>query len=957
MPGATTAVIVLRHFGFVATLVGAALLSPATAQNPGPLYTVTTVAGATLPPYAGNGDGGLALNARVAGESLARDSKGTLYIGERGTGRVRKIDPSGAITTIAGPGVPGFSADGAAGTIQLGFSLGIAVDAADALIVADTDHHRVLRLDASGAVSTIAGTGAPGSSGDGGPAASATLTLPFGLAFDRAGNLFIGEYSTGRVRRVTRDGVIATVAQHACPRANCNVWGLAVDGAGNLYIADGISTIAKMTPDGAIATIAGSDSAGFSGDGGPAVSARFYAPSGIALDGGGNLYVADTQNQRIRKISPEGTVTTVAGNGFGGFTGEVPPTGGVRLGRGRDATTSQLQFPVAVLPDGSGNLYIAEQSLVRKVDAAGRLYALAGTNAPGEGGPATAAELRTPASLAMDAAGNIYFSDASANRVRRIGADGTLATVAGTGEQGYEGDGGPATAAVLNGPLGIALDAAGNLYVADNQNQCVRKIGADGVIRTVVARGAGAVGTSDGGLFIPTSLAVDRSGNLYIADPLEQRVRKLAPDGTVTTFAGGGAPADNLGNGGPATAAFLQHPEGIALDAAGNLYIADTGQHRVRKVSPAGVITTVAGKGNERLEPVRDGIPALAAYLPDLASVAVDANGNVFISDRYDNSVRVVGVDGIISTLAGYGVNGGLDGGPAFAVGLASPHGIVADAAGGLYVAEGDSIYPGRVRRIAPQFATGGTPQLWAVLNGGSWLRGEPFSPGAIVRLFGVDLGPIAGVTNRADSSGRYSAEVSGVRVLFNGVPGPILYAQAYRVDVVVPFAVPLGTAVKIELIYNGRAASQHLSNIASGCCVAALPELIRWSASPRTGQAAALNEDGSINSAENPAAAGSIVSLYATGAGAMDPPLQDGVVVTDTNSRPVVPLTVRIGGVTADVLYAGPAPGLIAGVLQINARVPQTFVPVYNDPSATPVFLLMGQLFSSLNGTIAVRY
>ncbi len=943
----------LHHFSFVATLVAAAVLSPAVAQTPGPLYTVTTIGGTTLGQGAGNGDGGLALNARISGESLARDSKGNLYIGERGTGRVRKIDPSGAITTVAGPGVPGFSADRSPGTIQLGFSLGIAVDAADALIIADTDNHRVLRLDASGALRTIAGTGVPGGSGDGGLAASATLTLPFGLAFDRAGNLFIGEYSTGRVRRVTPDGVIATVAQHACQRASCSVWGLAVDGAGALYIADGVSSIAKMTPDGAIATIAGSDPAGFSGDGGPAASARFNAPSGIAFDGAGNLYVADAQNQRIRKISPDGIVTTLAGNGALG--------GGVLLGPGRDATKSQLQFPVAVLPDGSGNLFIAEQSLVRRVDAAGRLFAIAGTNAPGEGGTATSAQLRLPASVAADAAGNIYFSDASANRVRRIGADGILTTVAGTGEQGYEGDGGPASAAVLNAPLGIALDGAGNLYVADSQNQCVRRIGPDGVVRTVLARGAGAAGSADSGLFIPTSLALDRSGNLYVADPSMQRVRKLAPDGTLETVAGGAAPPDNLGDGGPATAAFLQNPEGIALDAEGNLYIADTGQHRVRKVSPSGVITTVAGKGNERLEPVRDGIPAISAYLPDAASVAADAKGNVFISDRYDSSVRVVGADGIITTLAGYGADVvGADGGPAFAVGLSTPHGILADAAGGLYVAEGNSSGAGRVRRIAAQLATGGTPRLWAVLNGGSWLRGEPFSPGAILSLFGTDLGPAAGVTNGPDGSGRYGTDLAGVRVLFNGIPGPILYAQAYQVDVVVPFAVPLETAVAVELTYNGKA-SQYVSNVAIGCCVAALPELFKWSATPRPGQAAALNEDGSINSAENPAAAGSIVTLYGAGAGAMNPPLQDGVVVTDTSSRPSVPLTVRIGGVTADVLYAGPAPGLVAGVLQINVRIPQTFAcwgfAACYAPSATPVFLQMGQFFSSQTGTIAVRY
>jgi hypothetical protein len=332
----------------------------------------------------------------------------------------------------------------------------------------------------------------------------------------------------------------------------------------------------------------------------------------------------------------------------------------------------------------------------------GTLITVAGTGTndfSGDGGPATQATLSAPRGISMDAAGVLYIVDHGNGRVRKVSADGTIATVAGVGEEGFAGDGGPATEAHLFGPNSSVVDGSGNLYIADLFNHRVRKVSPEGIITTVA--GNGDEGTSGDGspatkamLGTPVGTAVDAAGNLYIADHGEGRVRKVSPEGIITTVAGGGEPADGVGDGGPATAAQLSGPTGLALDTAGNLYIAEYGLlhttvfgQRVRKVSPDGIITTVAGTGKPGFS--GDGGKASEAMVKRPFFVAVDTAGNLYIADWANYRVRKVSPEGIITTVAGSDkqkFSG--EGGPATEAGLRGPSGVVVDAAGNLFIAD-----------------------------------------------------------------------------------------------------------------------------------------------------------------------------------------------------------------------------------------------------------------------------
>jgi len=340
-------------------------------------------------------------------------------------------------------------------------------------------------------------------------------------------------------------------------------------------------------PNGIIDTVAGTNGYGFSGDGNPATNASLWYPYNLAFDAGGNCYIADADNLRVRKVTASGTITTVAGNGSKGYAGNNGP-----------ATNASLYYPSGVAADNAGNLYIAddENYRVRKVSAMGVITTLAGTGSgaySGDNGAATNAAVNYPQGVACDAAGNVYIADTFNNRIRKVNTNGIITTVAGNGTPAYTGNNGAATNASLYWPAGVTVDAAGNLYIADTLNERVRKVGTNGIITTVAGNGvAGYAGDGGAGtnasLSGPAAVAVDGWGNLYIADNNNNLIRRVATNGIITTVAGNAAAAGSSGgysgDGTAAINAWLDNPQGVGFDAAGNLYIADTLNNRVRRV-------------------------------------------------------------------------------------------------------------------------------------------------------------------------------------------------------------------------------------------------------------------------------------------------------------------------------------------------------------------------------------
>ncbi|MGW0335302.1 NHL domain-containing protein [Streptomyces sp. NPDC003011] len=334
-----------------------------------------------------------------------------------------------------------------------------------------------------------------------------------------------------------------------------------------------------------ISTVAGTGVAGFKGHNEPAATAQLNGPYGVAVDSAGTVYFSDYSNHRVRKIATDGKISTVAGTGVAGFSGDNGP-----------ALSAQLNCPRAVAVDSAGAVYITDASnhRIRKITTDGKISTVVGTGAAGfggDGGPATAARLNLPLGVAVDSAGVLYVAEYSNHRVRKIATDGKISTVAGTGAAGFSGDNGPAASAQLNGPHEVEVDAAGDLYIADASNHRIRKVTADGKISTVAGTGAAGFG-GDGGpaisaqLNIPVGVVADSSGTLYIADHSNHRVRKIAADGKISTVAGTGA-AGFGGDGGPAASAQLRNPFGLAVDCVDALYIADHVNHRVRKIASA----------------------------------------------------------------------------------------------------------------------------------------------------------------------------------------------------------------------------------------------------------------------------------------------------------------------------------------------------------------------------------
>jgi trimeric autotransporter adhesin len=690
------------------------------------------------------GDGG---NARVEVGRLATltlllnpvgvavDASGNLYIADSNNYRILVVTKStGIVTAVAGNGTFGYSGDGGLATsAALTFPKSVSVDASGNVYIADygTDCIRMVTTS-TGIITTVAGNGTHGYSGDGGLATSATMRYPTGVCTDASGNIYIADSTNNRIRMVTKStGIITTVAGTgslgyysgdgglATSAKLADPTGIAVDTSGNLYIADsGTDCIRMVTKStGIITTVAGGGkselNADYSGDGGLATSARLADPTGIAVDAPGNLYITDYRNKRIRMVTKStGIITTVAGTGSSGNSGD----GGL-------ATSATIYSPSGIAVDVSGNIYFADYfyNCIRIVTKSTGIISLAvgdGTSAnTGDRGLATSARLFAPRGVAHDSSGNIYIADTGSNTIRMIEkSTGIITTVAGNISAykvdvfgGYGGDRGPATSARLRRPRGVAVDASGNIYIADTENNCIRMVTKrTGIITTVAGNRThrSSQNYNDGGLATsatlssPRAVAFDASGNIYISDAYHQRIRMVTKSTGVITTVAGNSTRGYSGDGGLATSAALGSVNGLAFDASGNLYIADSTNNRIRMVTKStGIITTVAGKGYSGNS--GDGGLATSARLSYPTGVAVDASGNLYIVDYRNNRIRLVTKStGIISSVAGNGTSGYSVDGVQAALGMLNrPVGIAIDTTGTIYIGDTGN---NRVRILTP---------------------------------------------------------------------------------------------------------------------------------------------------------------------------------------------------------------------------------------------------------------
>ena len=811
--------------------------------------TITTYAGTGVSGY--SGDGGPASAAQIAGNSIATDAMGNLYICDIANGRIRKVNTSGIICTIAGNGTAGYSGDGGPATAA---SIGnsptspwpgtcIASDPIGNVYVYIWAYNKIRKIDTAGIITCFAGNGTSGSSGDGGPATAASIGYLYGIAADANGNVFISDWSNKRIRKINFAGIISNFAGTGAAgfsgdggpatAATMQNVGIAIDGNCNVYIADHVNNrVRKIDTSGIINTIAGTGVYGFSGDGGPAVAATLREPDGVGCDMANNIYICDYLSLRVRKISGNDRPVwftagaaaniSVCQNSLGDsinstlaimdsdrYQAEVwsvitspvhgtmvtswmsmstglvltphgcyyKPTAGysgtdafqVRVFDGYMYDTLTVNVTVNPLPSsitgatsfstsgyttlsstpnggtwssGSSGIATAGGTLgvVTGVSAgsapisytlatgcrqittvnvfpyAGQtIITVAGSGTAGylsDGVAATSTRINLSYGVVTDLAGNFYIADTWNHRIRKVNSSGVISTIAGTGIAGFGGDGSAATAATINTPTGVALDASGNIYIADQNNQRIRKINTSGIISSFAGNGTAGFG-GDGSaavsanLNLPTGVATDANGNVFIADQYNNRVRKVNTSGIISTYAGNGAGSFG-GDGGMATAAQMYHPTGVSMDFAGNLYIADYNNQRIRKVIASGIINTYVGTGTAGYS--GDGGAAVSAKMNNPWGVNADVLGNVFIGDASNSRIRKVNASsGIITTVGGSGTAGFSGDLCAASQGkVNNPAGVSVDGNGAVYFADESN---NRIRKIydnhAPYFVGG----------------------------------------------------------------------------------------------------------------------------------------------------------------------------------------------------------------------------------------------------------
>jgi len=687
---------------------------------------ITTIAGTGIAGL--SGDGGAAKLAQLSNGvyGLAFDTFGQLFVADGENKKLRKIDTNAVITSVLDQRV----------------ILSIAFDQQNNAYLADSEKNQILKLDTNGNLTTFAGTGAAGFSGDGGLAINAQLNMPTKVLVDAMGNVYVSEGKNHTVRKIDLSGIIMTIAGTgiagfsgdggAAKLAQLKApWSLAIDLSGNLYIADaGNYRLRKIDPNGIISTVLGNGSKGYVGDGGAANLAQTGWIEDLAIDSQNALYLADLDSHQLRKIDTLGMVNAFAGRGTAGYAGD-----------GGAANLATLNMPSALAVDAADNVYVGENgnATIRKITTnlrQGLTIRLAGSGsgkitAPRGGGfgidcgshcvdyyltgesinlTATANDgsvfmgwggdcsgLRNPFTISLDIS---KTCTATFDIPPQIVAQGQTYTIAGNGSSGFSGDGGSAIAAQLRFPSGLAMDAQHRLYIADSLNNRIRRL-ENGIITTFA--GSGSYGFSgDGGSAInaqfrnPTAISISNDGAIFIADSSNHRIRKIDTNGLISTVVGTQA-FGFAGDNGAATAAQLNFPQSVAVDRLGNVFIADTNNHRIRRVDTSGRITTFAGIGSAGFS--GDGDFAALSQLNQPTSIRINAVGELFIADSGNQRIRKIDSSGIIRTVAGNGLSG-FAGDNALAINalLNYPRGISFDRDGNVYFVDSGNH---RIRKIA----------------------------------------------------------------------------------------------------------------------------------------------------------------------------------------------------------------------------------------------------------------
>jgi DNA-binding beta-propeller fold protein YncE len=657
----------------------------------GPSFSYTTLAGVGTGAGTKDGTGGMATSTLFnfpIGSVL--DSNGNLFVADSGSSVIRKIAPDGTVSTFAGSPLQAGHADGAGSHAYFNSPQSPVMDSSGNIYVVEYGNHDIRKITPAGVVTTFAGVATVRGHLDA-TGTSAYFNQPRGLAIDGSGNLYVADTSNHVIRKITPAGVVTTLAGKAGTSGSAdgtgtaatfnNPIGIAVDSSGDVYVGDtGNSTIRKVTSAGVVTTLAGTNgTAGFAD--GTGTAAQFNYPVSIAINSSGNLIVADYNNSVLRQVTPAGAVTTIVGTGL--QHGRVDATG----------AAARFDHPSGVRLDSSGNIFVTDyiSSLVRKVSSSGEVTTLAGAGGArgyrdGTGTITSPGLFNQPWSVTVDAAGNAYVADTSNHVIKKVTPAGVVTTFAGT--LGFVGttDGGVGTGRFRYPESIVWSSTTGKFYVADSGNHTVRVVAADGTVSTLAGQ-AGVSGTTDGtgtaALFNgPTGVTLDGSGNIFVADTTNNEIRRVTPDGVVTTFVGQTTAGTSDGAG---TSAQFSSPHGLAVDAAGNLFVADTGNHTIRKVTPDGTVSTFAGIAGTI---GADDGPVASATFYNPTALAFDSAGNLYVADRGNNVIRLITPGGTVTTVGGQiGASGSLDGTGDNAR-FNGPNGIAIDGAGNLYVAD-----------------------------------------------------------------------------------------------------------------------------------------------------------------------------------------------------------------------------------------------------------------------------